>query len=325
MASQTQDVPGLTVSAVARRMGVAPATLRTWDRRYGIGPSAHSAGSHRRYSAADVARLEHMRRLVNAGVAPVDAARAARDLEVDESTLGPLTARTPLTPLPEDELPDPGRSGGGQVVALPGAAPAARGLARAAQQLDTRACHELVAESLAQRGAVWTWDALVRPVLAGIGKRWSDTGTGVEVEHALSAAAQDAFGARVRASPPPTNTRPVLLACVPGEQHSLVLWVLAAALAERRIAARVLGADLPSAALADAVRRIGPGVIFLWSQIPGAATTSMLDCLPDQRPAATVLVGGAGWGTATVTLPPGVSRVTDLTDTVGRIAHAVAG
>ncbi|HYN74868.1 MAG TPA: transposase, partial [Candidatus Limnocylindria bacterium] len=29
-----QSGPALTVAAVARRLGVAPATLRTWDRRY---------------------------------------------------------------------------------------------------------------------------------------------------------------------------------------------------------------------------------------------------------------------------------------------------
>ena len=44
-ASGESTVPALTVAAVARRLGVAPATLRTWDRRYRLGPSAHLAGS----------------------------------------------------------------------------------------------------------------------------------------------------------------------------------------------------------------------------------------------------------------------------------------
>ena len=72
----------LSVAAVARRIGVAPATLRTWDRRYGLGPSQHAAGSHRRYGPADVARLEVMRRLIHAGVNPADAARAALALSL---------------------------------------------------------------------------------------------------------------------------------------------------------------------------------------------------------------------------------------------------
>lgn len=78
------SAPGLAVAAVARRLGVAPATLRTWDRRYGLGPSEHSAGAHRRYSSDDVSRLMVMRRLALEGIAPVDAARAA--LAVDLTT-----------------------------------------------------------------------------------------------------------------------------------------------------------------------------------------------------------------------------------------------
>jgi DNA-binding transcriptional MerR regulator/methanogenic corrinoid protein MtbC1 len=70
--------PTLTVAAVARRLGVAPATLRTWDRRYGLGPSSHIAGSHRRYTPADVACLVVMRRLTLDGVPPADAAQIAR-------------------------------------------------------------------------------------------------------------------------------------------------------------------------------------------------------------------------------------------------------
>src|SRR3954451_8863866 len=76
-AALSAPTPTLTVAAVARRLGVAPSTLRTWDRRYGLGPSAHTAGAHRRYSPADVARLMVMRRLTLQGVPPADAARYA--------------------------------------------------------------------------------------------------------------------------------------------------------------------------------------------------------------------------------------------------------
>jgi DNA-binding transcriptional MerR regulator/methanogenic corrinoid protein MtbC1 len=69
--------PMLTVAAVARRLGVAPSTLRTWDRRYDLGPSAHTAGSHRRYSAHDLERLVVMRRLTLEGVPPAEAAQIA--------------------------------------------------------------------------------------------------------------------------------------------------------------------------------------------------------------------------------------------------------
>lgn len=76
--------PGLAVAAVAKRLGVAPATLRTWDRRYGLGPSGRTAGSHRRYTPDDVARLLVMRRLTLEGHAPGDAARAAIETSDEE-------------------------------------------------------------------------------------------------------------------------------------------------------------------------------------------------------------------------------------------------
>ena len=71
----------LTVAAVARRLGVAPATLRTWDRRYGLGPSEHVEGEHRRYCPSDLAKLTMMRRLIVAGVAPCEAAEQAREFK----------------------------------------------------------------------------------------------------------------------------------------------------------------------------------------------------------------------------------------------------
>ena len=69
--------PRYTVAVVARRLGIAPATLRTWDRRYGLGPTGHESGTRRRYSSQDLARLQHMRRLTLEGVAPAEAAHLA--------------------------------------------------------------------------------------------------------------------------------------------------------------------------------------------------------------------------------------------------------
>ena len=71
----------LTVAAVARRIGVAPATLRTWDRRYGLGPSSHEAGEHRRYCPKDLAILTAMRKLITAGVSPAEAAQQAKNFK----------------------------------------------------------------------------------------------------------------------------------------------------------------------------------------------------------------------------------------------------
>jgi DNA-binding transcriptional MerR regulator len=118
-------LPTLTVAAVARRLGVAPPTLRTWDRRYGLGPSAHTAGAHRRYSPADVARLMVMRRLTLQGVPPADAARyalatqgAAADVDADDASMTSITpmgqggADDTQTRPPGEETPPGGVSAG---------------------------------------------------------------------------------------------------------------------------------------------------------------------------------------------------------------------
>jgi hypothetical protein len=308
----------LTVAAVARRLGVAPATLRTWDRRYGLGPTPHSAGSHRRYSRADIARLETMRRLVLDGVPPADAARLA---------LGPAA------PARADDGPPPGPSGrlgrldgvrpggpGGRVLALPGGTADTRGLARAAMALDAASIRVAVDRAMAEHGVVLTWTELLCPVLVAIGERWASTGEGVEVEHLLAETAGSALRA-VSTAPEPRNGRPVLLACAPEEQHSLPLSALAAALAEQGIGARLLGGGIPLPALRAAVRRTGPAALMVWAHAPTAADVQLLDALPVLRPPVAVLVGGVGWmGRA---LPPRVTYVPDLAAAVGLVARAV--
>lgn len=304
--------PALTVAAVARQLGVAPATLRTWDRRYGVGPSSHEPGAHRRYSTEDIARLERMRRLVMSGVSPAEAARwaiAGRDPEAEAQA----AAEADPTPAP--------RAGGGNVLSLPGARGEVRGLARAAQALDTQECHRILTEALDEHGVVDTWDSIIVPVLIAVGDKWNTTGRGVETEHALSAAVQEVLGSWIQACAPSPPSRAVILACVPGEQHALPLWAVAGALAERGVAARILGPNLPEDALGRVVTRLGPAAIMLWCQVPDTATAEIVERLPATRPAPAVLVGGPGWPDEDY--GRGVSRTLTLKDCVDRIGHAL--
>jgi transposase-like protein len=316
--------PTLTVAAVARRLGVAPATLRTWARRYGLGPSAHTAGAHRRYNAADLTRLVVMRRLTLEGVAPAEAARIAVATPVDDGGVAPLAS---VSTLPAGEVApaapaDYGRAGGGRVVALPDAGPAARGLARAAMALDARECTRILQAAVEVEGVPAAWEQLVLPVLVALGRRWETTGAGIDSEHLLSECVLGVLRTHALAQPIRRNTS-VLLACAEEEQHSLPVHVAAAALAERGVGARVLGARVPRDALAAAVRRSGPAAVLVYASMP-VSDPGQLSALPRMRPAPRLLVGGPGW--EGVDLPAGVDavRVGSLAETLRRIETAVS-
>ena len=68
-----------SIRRCAEVTGMPQSTLRTWERRYGLGPSARTAGGHRRYSAADLDRLRLMCRLLRLGAPTAAAALRARE------------------------------------------------------------------------------------------------------------------------------------------------------------------------------------------------------------------------------------------------------
>ncbi len=318
MDEETTDNRGarLTVAAVAHRLGVAPATLRTWDRRYGLGPSEHAAGAHRRYSPLDVTRLQTMRRLTLEGVSPGEAARVvlAEPLAPDVEPIAPLPDR--------DGRLSPRRGGpGGRVLALPGADATVRGLGRAAMALDAATATRTLREQISAHGVLHTWDHVLRPVLVAVGARWAATGEGVEVEHMLSDCAAVALRATSEQVTERPGRRPVLLACAPDEQHALPLHALGAGLAERGVATRTLGPAMPAAALEAAVRRTGPAALFIWSQLRGSADVRVLETLPVTRPATAVLVGGPGW--VVDRLPKRVGVAQDLQHAVELVEQAL--
>jgi len=260
----------LTVAAVARRLGVAPATLRTWARRYGIGPSEHESGSHRRYSADDLATVTTMRRLIIAGMTPAQAA--------EKALTGPKA--------PKVEKIIESFSDRQEMITV---------LHNAAIAMDKKFIESTLRNDIEKNGVIHSWQEVIVPVLILIGKTWEETGEGIEIEHFLSEILKRVLREQAFAIKKPINPRPVLVAAVGEETHSLAIHALAAALAERNIECHFLGARTPFAALEAMVEKFAPPAIFLWAQLVENADPSYFKDLPTIRPAPRVLLGGPGW------------------------------
>ncbi|RKE18468.1 MerR family transcriptional regulator [Streptomyces sp. TLI_171] len=302
--------PALSTGAVARRLGVSPTTVRSWERRYGIGPAEREAGRHRLWAEPDVAVLEAMCRLTARGVSPAEAARLARSGAA---------------------------AGAASTVAAqaPAVRPEVRGLARAARRLDGPEVARILRDGVERFGAVAAWTDLMAPALRAAGRRWAAGGGEryVEVEHLLSWHVSGALRrvAEPGAGPgsaPPAAGPPVLLAAMPGEQHTLPLEAVAAALAELGLPYRMFGPALPADALAGAVRRTGPAAVLLWSQTRATADPAPARAVPAAarggrgartRPA--LLTAGPGWTAAT--RPPDALMPRDLPGALALLAGAL--
>lgn len=260
----------LTVAAVARRLGVAPATLRTWARRYGIGPTDHESGSHRRYCPEDLAKLTTMRRLIIAGMSPAEAAEKALSTKSAikmEKIVGGFSDRPDVIDA----------------------------LHSAANALDKNFIESTLRNDIEKHGVIGSWQEVIVPVLVMLGKSWEETGEGIEIEHFFSETLKKVLRERSSKIHKPINPRPVLVASVGEEMHSLAIHALTAALAERNIECHFLGARTPFAALEAMVEKFAPPAIFLWAQLVENADPSFFRNLPAVRPAPRILLGGPGW------------------------------
>ncbi len=317
----------LSTGGVARLLGVSPTTVRSWERRYGIGPAGHESGRHRRWGPQDVLVVTDMCRLTARGVPPAEAARLALRNSAPAGT-GPDRARAdPVVPAEDGGTPDGRRSGdgahdgkagaqetdgqrtggpepgGGAALPLGAVRPECRGLARAAVRLDSAAVERILREVVDDLGSVTAWEEVMVPALRAAGRKWAAEGERyVEVEHLLSWHVSTALRRLTSCVAPVGPVPPALLAGMPAELHSLPLDAVAAGLSERGLPFRMFGAAVPADALLAAVRRTGPSAVLLWSQARATADRRLA-----QQAAATawgvrgararpaVLLAGPGW------------------------------
>ena len=301
----------LTVAAVARRLGIAPATLRTWDRRYGLGPSQHTSGKNRLYSPSDLAKLEQMRSLVMQGVLPAKAAEIALQNLPSGGATNVLSFKSKSSQV--SELSNDGESEDENVISLDAPKNIVRGLVRAATMLDSKSSATIVADVIDSKGVIWAWSNVIVPALQIVGDKWNETDSGIEVEHLLSEVIESQLRIITGANFEPVNPRPVLLCCTTHELHTLPIYAIAAALATKQIGCRILGARLPIDSLLSAAKKIGPSAILVWSQTRGTEEPTIWNQLQEQRPGLVKIAAGPGW---TVQLPDDVKQPASLIETL---------
>lgn len=317
--------PGLGVAAVARRLGVAPATLRTWDRRYELGPSEHRAGSHRRYTTDDVARLLIMRRLTLEGVAPVDAAKAALAADDEQLAAEPDPARRPASggqvPAVASKPPEPDGenlsqvresrpvlraiSGGDWSEGQPSPSSSVSSVSDvvdAAIAYDQRTCDRLLRLDANADPAQW-WNDLVEPALARLAERTVLAGPGEAPEivlanatlSALRAYSQDGEDALVQAGGPPRNhpsrmRRIVLVFTAPHEPLPLSAHVLAAALGAHGAMARVVTGPTNSHRTLELVTMVRPAAVAMLT-VQARPDLGLVHAVHEAYPALPLFVG----------------------------------
>lgn len=276
-----------TTGQVASALGVSPVTLRSWDARYGLGPTTRESGRHRRYSDTDVARLRTLNTMIARGMPTREAAELCRFAD-------PVPAAVEFRP---------------GVAEIEEAAAGSRPHALAG----------LLADLLNSVGTIAAWQDVLAPALQGIGQRWQRHGDCIDVEWALSEAVSFAFEQYRRELQPLAPTPAVLLSSCPGERHILPLRALTVALAEHGIHSVLLGEGVPATNIGIAADRLQSTVVVLWSLMPDTADTELASTLARTH---LVCCAGPGWTTADTADTTEISTSNELahaTDTVRRL------
>ncbi|MFE9493105.1 MerR family transcriptional regulator [Streptomyces collinus] len=297
----------MTTGQLARLLGVSPTTLRSWDRRYGLGPAVRPDGRHRRWSPDDVAMMRKMCRLTATGVSPAEAARLAqRHARLADPAGAPGGAT--LVAAHDDEgeaVACHARAGSG--LPLGRVRLECRGLARAAVRMDGLEVQQRLREAVTAHGPALAWEEVMAPALRAVGRKWQSSGERyVEIEHLLSWHISATLRHRYVESAAHGDRRalapPLVLACPAGEYHTLPFEALAAVLADDGLTVLTLGGAVPPDALMSTVQRVAPAAVALWSQTRPTADLRLARRVAaarwgvrGARSGSPVLLCGPGW------------------------------
>ncbi len=266
------DEPIYNAKAVTRQTGVTPATLRAWERRYGVLLPDRTAGGHRLYSARDIAAIKWLRQHIDEGMT---ISRAVVLLQHQLGRAGVIPQVQVLT-----EAPQPARS----------LESIRTDLYEALIDFDEAAADEVLSEAYSLHSIEAVCVNVIQVALAQLGHDWTQGKITVAHEHFASNYLRRKLLALIDTGP---STRPgtIAIGAAPADMHEMGILLLSIFLRRRGWHVVYLGQAVPLEDLPKSLPMVNADVLVLAATVADSAQALrgiqvLLDRIPAaQRPA----------------------------------------
>lgn len=260
-----------TVKQVVAMTGLTAATLRIWERRYGVVNPRRTAGHYRMFSEADVARLRVMVQLIEAGAT---AGRAA-DLVMNDPSLSPTPA-----PDPPSHEPD--------------------ALSALAGRFDIEGITRLLTDLLRAEDFETVVSDWVQPALVELERQHQEGNLTVAHVHAAERALKRRLGTLLDSlgtASEEGSSHPIVLVGQEQEGGSeLAPLLFSIALRRHEVDVRYLGGGIDHESWTAAARQLRPRAVILAVATPAGveAAQRLAEEVSGMNPPITVWLGGPG-------------------------------
>jgi MerR family transcriptional regulator, light-induced transcriptional regulator len=268
------DTPVYTIKTVVQETGIAPATLRAWERRYGVLSPGRSDGGYRLYSERDIATLRWLKNQVDAGVS---ISRAVALLE--------LRHRAGEEP----EL----RSERNSQVAPPenvrGTDTIVEELVESLTLFQEPHAEAVLGEAFALYPVDVVAEEIITPTLVEIGERWHRGEASIVQEHFATAFLRRRLTALFHAYPQPLTGPLAITGSGPAEWHDVGILLVSIALRRHGWRVIYLGQNVPADHLMREVKKLRPDMVCLSAATRDSVTGleevyALMGELPEPRP-----------------------------------------
>ncbi|MGD8394970.1 MAG: MerR family transcriptional regulator [Candidatus Eiseniibacteriota bacterium] len=277
----------LSIGELATRTGIAPDTLRIWERRYGRPVPVRLPSGHRRYTEAQLRWLRRIAEALARGHRP------SKVVHLDDDALDRLlypTADSPRYAAPVRRILEHGRAFGGAAV------------------------RSELQGVLAEIGPERFIKELVGPLLDSVGRGWADGDLEIRHEHFISEVLQDMLRGMRQSIGDAEEGPLIVLATLSGEGHGLGLLLVSIVCALHRVPVLNLGTQAPNQEVVASVQESGAAAVALSISIAtgGVQTDRVVSELRRLLPDRIHLVVGGRGARDIRRGPRGVAYVDDL-------------